>query len=218
MTAPMTMNRVIHAAVRRDLDRLAGAVQSFDAGDHTRARDLERAYANLHRELTRHHEGEDAYIFPMLGSVGVSPELLETMESEHSAMAEALADTDRAMTALAESASAADAATAHASVVRTREVVDRHLDHEETELEPQMTPYLETPEWQAVEKKLRKAPPGVIGRFFAWLTDGMGDEQRAYLRSTIPPPVVAVLIRVFGRRYTREVAPVWKAGRGAART
>jgi hemerythrin-like domain-containing protein len=210
MTVPMTMNRLIHAAVRRDLDRLAAALSSFPAGDQARAGDLERAYANLRRQLTKHHEDEDAHIWPMLSTMGVRPELLGAMEAEHSAMADALADTGEAMTTLARSGSAADATAAHASVVRTREVVDRHLDHEEAELEPELLPYVEGPEWKAVEKKLRSQPPGVAGRFFAWLTDGMSDEHRAFLRRTVPAPVVAVLIRLFGRQYTREVAPVWR--------
>jgi len=51
----------------------------------------------------------------------------------------------------------------------------------------------------------------VAGSFFAWLTDGMSDEGRAYLRKTVPTPVVVVLSRVFGRRYNREVAPVWRS-------
>ena len=210
MTAPMTMNRVIHAAVRRDLDRLSAALTAFPAGDQARARDLERAYANLRRELTHHHEAEDTHIWPMLATVGVAPDLLGAMESEHHAMAEALAETGTAMTTLARSGSDADAAAARESVLRTRGVVDRHLDHEETELEPQLTPHLETPEWKEVEKKLRKQPPGVIGRYFAWLTDGMSEPERAYLRATIPAPVVFVLSRVLGRRYYREIAPVWR--------
>jgi hemerythrin-like domain-containing protein len=212
MTAPMTMNRVIHGAVRRDLDRLTAALGSFPDGNRTRAADLERAYANLRRELTHHHEAEDAHIWPMLAKAGVDRDLLDAMESEHHAMAEALAETGTAVTALARSASAADAAAARDSVVRTREVVDRHLEHEENEVEPQMEPLLETPEWKEVEKKLRKQPPRVIGMYFAWITDGMGDPQRAYLRSTIPGPVVTVLSKVLGRRYHKEIAPVWKNG------
>ena len=210
MAAPMTMNRVIHGAVRRDLDRLSAALESFPAGDRTRARDLERAYANLRRELTHHHEAEDAHIWPMLAKAGVAADLLDTMEAEHHAMAEALAETGTAMTTLAGSASAADAAVARDSVVRTLGVVDRHLEHEENELEPQMQPYLETPEWKEVEKKLRKQPPAVIGQYFAWLTDGMRDDHRAYLRSTIPAPVVTLLSKLLGRRYYKEVAPVWR--------
>ena len=209
MTAPMTMNRLIHAAVRRDLERLEAALGSAPDGDRARAADLERAYAYLHSELTRHHEGEDAYIWPMLAKVGVGQELLGAMQEEHHAMADALAETSTAMTTYAASGSAADAAAARASVVRTQEVVERHLAHEENELEPELQPHLETPEWKAVEKQLRKAPPKVAGNFFAWLTDGMSEPHRAYLRSLVPAPVVVLLSKLFGRTYIKEIAPVW---------
>ncbi|MCW2578625.1 MAG: hemerythrin protein [Blastococcus sp.] len=212
MTAPtMTMNRVIHAAVRRDLDRLATALGDLAAGDRPRAQALERAFANLRLELTHHHEGEDTHIWPMCATVGIDTGLLEAMESEHHLMAEALADTSAAMYTVAGTGSGADAAAARASVVHTREVVERHLRHEETELEPALSRHFESPEWKAVEKKLRSQPPGVAGRFFAWITDGMSDEHRAFLKKTVPTPVVTVLARVFGRRYYRDIAPVWKA-------
>jgi hemerythrin-like domain-containing protein len=206
----MTMNRVIHAAVRRDLDRLSTALGELQDGDRPRAQALERAYANLREQLTYHHEGEDTHIWPMLAAVGVDATLLEEMESEHHAMADAMAETAVAMGTVAGSGSAADAAAARASVVRTREVVERHLEHEETELEPQLHPHTESPEWKAVEKKLSRQPPGVAGRFFAWVTDGMSEEHRAFLKQTVPTPVVVVLSRTFGRRYYRDVAPVWK--------
>ena len=212
MTAPtMTMNRVIHAAVRRDLDRLAAALGDLADGDRPRAHALERAFANLRLELTHHHEGEDTHIWPMCATVGIDKGLLEAMESEHHLMAEALADTSDAMATVASTGSGADAATAYASVVHTREVVERHLRHEEAELEPALSPHFESPEWKAVEKKLRSQPPGVAGRFFAWITDGMSDEHRAFLKKTVPTPVVTVLARVFGRRYYRDIAPVWKS-------
>jgi uncharacterized membrane protein YccC len=105
MTAPMTMNRLIHEAVRRDLQRLTTGLDDLAEGDRARAQDLERAYANLRAELTRHHEGEDTHIWPMLAGAGVDPDLLTTMEREHSAMSEALADTAVAMSALARSGS-----------------------------------------------------------------------------------------------------------------
>jgi hemerythrin-like domain-containing protein len=211
MTAPNnTMNRVIHAAVRRDLDRLSAALGELRDGDITRAQALERAFANLRTELTHHHEGEDTHIFPMLGRIGVDQGLLDAMEREHHAMAEALAETSAAMEAVARSGSAADAAAARASVDRTREVVERHLRHEEDELEPQLMPHVESAEWKAVEKRLRRQPLGIAGRFFAWLTDGMSEENRAFLKKTVPTPVVTLLARTFGRRYYREVAPTWR--------
>ena len=211
MTEPLTMNRVIHGAVRRDLARLSTALSRAGDGHRARAAELDRAYGFLRDELTRHHEGEDEHLWPWLASVGVDPDLLTTMQSEHDGMSAALADTGTAMHAYAATGSADDAATARASVLRTQETVERHLTHEEQELEPQLRPHLDSPGWKAVEKKLRSVSPGVAGQFFAWLTDGMSDEHRAYLRSTVPTPVVTVLAKVFGRRYYKEVAPTWRA-------
>ncbi|SDE60618.1 Hemerythrin HHE cation binding domain-containing protein [Blastococcus fimeti] len=210
MTEQMTMNRVIHAAVRRDLDRLTDALIRMQDGDRARAEALDRAYRNLQTELTHHHEGEDTHIWPMLASVGVDRGLLDAMESEHSAMAEALAETATAMATVARTGAGTDAAAARDSLLRTRDVVERHLRHEETELEPHLTPHMETPEWHAVEKKLRSQPLPVAGRFFAWITDGMTEENRAFLKRTVPSPVVTVLSRTFGRRYHKDVAPTWR--------
>jgi hemerythrin-like domain-containing protein len=211
MTAPLTMNRVIHAAVRRDLDRLSAALDVLADGDVARAGELARAFAHLRYQLTQHHEGEDRYVWPALATLGVPRDLLSSMETEHGAMSAALAETDGAMAALARTGSAADAEAARLSLARTREVVDRHLDHEELELEPLIQPHLESPEWKAVERQLRRQPPGQTGRLLAWLEDGMGREERSYLSSTIPAPVRLVLGRVFGRSYRREIAPVWRA-------
>jgi hemerythrin-like domain-containing protein len=210
MTEPMTMNRLIHAAVRRDLDRLSAALESFPDGDRGRAQALDRAFVNLRRELTHHHEGEDTHIWPMLTGVGVDPGLLTALEAEHHAMAQSLSDTGAAMTALALSGTSGRAAAATESIDRTRAVVEQHFRHEETELEPQLRPHLESPEWKATEKKLSRQPPSVAGPFFAWLTDGMTDEQQKFLRTQVPGPVVTVLAKVFGRSYYREVAPVWR--------
>lgn len=207
----MTMNHFIHDAVRRDLRRLDAALADVADGDVSRAEALNRAYANLRQELTRHHEGEDRWIWPMLVGVGVDRDLLATMESEHQAMSSAMSETAAAMDRLASSGSAADAVAARDSVARTTAVVQQHLSHEEEDLEPALLPFAESAEWKAVEKKLSRQPPLVAGAFFAWVTDGMSDEGRTYLRATVPPPVTFVLARVFGRRYRREIAPVWQA-------
>jgi hemerythrin-like domain-containing protein len=209
MTAPITMNSVIHGAVRRDLDRLAAALAVLPEGDAARAGELARAYAYLRRELTHHHEGEEAYVLPWMASQGLVPDLLPVMETEHAAMAAAVAETDAALQALAVDAGAARIAEARESVTRTRAVVDAHLDHEERDVVPAIVPLMETPGWKGVEKQLRARPAGENGRFFAWLTDGMTEPHRAYLRSTVPAPVVFVLGRVLGRGYRREVAPGW---------
>ncbi|NEK85064.1 hemerythrin domain-containing protein [Blastococcus saxobsidens] len=210
MTEQMTMNRVIHAAVRRDLQRLSAALDDWRDGDRARGGELERAFGYLRAELTHHHESEDTHVWPMLASVGVDRELLDTMESEHEAMADALGRTSAALGALARTGSVADAAAASASVGRTQEITEQHLRHEEDELEPLLAPHHDSPAWKAVERRLRSRPLGETGRFFAWLTDGMAEPERQFLRSTVPPPVIYVLSQGFGRGYRREVAPLWR--------
>ena len=61
---------------------------------------------------------------------------------------------------------------------------------------------------ETVEKQLRPRSLAVTGQFLAWVQDGMTDEGRAYLRTTIPAPVTAVLGRIAGRAYHRDIAPV----------
>lgn len=206
----MTMNRAIHAAVRRDLDRLEAALRLLDDGDGDRVAQLVRAWRNLHAELVEHHEKEDELIWPVLKQLGVDPTLLAEMESEHGAMRDALEQTEDQMERLSRTSAAVDASSAADSVVTTRAVVERHLTHEEGELEPQMLSHQDTQEWKTVEKQLRGGSPVRAGRMFAWILDGASPEVTGYLRSVIPGPVLVLLSRGFGLGYHRSVAPVWR--------
>lgn len=211
MAEKMTMNRVIHNAVRRDIDRLDAALAAARDGDVDRSRQLHRAYAHLHAELKHHHEQEDEFVFPALLRLGIDETLVGEMDGEHHAMADALDETAKAMQTYGASGSAADAAAARGSLATTKKVVERHLTHEESELEPLVEPHLESAEWKKTEKQLRKSPIRQAGVFFAWLTDGMDPVSRDYLRSTVPAPVVNLLSKVFGRSYHRDIAPVWRS-------
>jgi Hemerythrin HHE cation binding domain len=205
-----SMNKVIHAAVRRDLVRLETALSAATGRDPGRAGDLQRAWAQLHDQLQHHHRQEEDVIFPAVVSLGVDASLLEELESEHAAMMDALGEIDAAMTTYAASGTAADASLAADAVRRGSVVVEAHLAHEETELEPALRPHLESAEWRAVERQIRRQPPSRVGWFFAWLQDGGPDEARAYLASTIPGPVRFVFGRLFGRGYHATIAPVWR--------
>ncbi|WP_370039007.1 hemerythrin domain-containing protein [Nocardioides sp.] len=202
-----TMNRLIHGAVRRDVRRLAEALEADP--DQDRAVDLLRAYRFLRAELTRHHEGEDTHIWPMMARLGADTSLLEQMESEHEAMADALGGVEAALVALASAPSRTTLDAAREEVATMSGIVDAHLRHEEDELEPVLVPMTSTPEWAAVEKKLRGGSVVEAGRFFAWLTDDMSAEEKAFLGTLVPPPVTGLLSRLLGRRYSREIAPVW---------
>ena len=209
--AEMSMNKVIHAAVRRDLERFITALARFPAGDRARARQLETAWVNFDQQLTTHHEGEHTIAWPALEAVGVSKELLATLDAEHESMAAALTDARTTIGALTRTAEAEQTTAALAACRALKAVTVAHLDHEEAEIEDVYLANREAPELKAMGKAFGKVSPARGGRFFAWLLDGASPEERKAVTREVPGPVVFVIGGIFGRAYRKTVAPVWKS-------
>lgn len=208
--ADMSMNKAIHGAVRRDLDRFVAALGAFRPGDRKRAAQISTAWANFDDQLQHHHEGEHRIAWPALAAVGVDRELLATMDTEHDAMAAALARARMTLDALARTAGAAESAAALAALEDLRAVTVHHLDHEESELEGVYQANRDTPEIKAMGKAFGRISPARGGRFFAWVLDGASPEERAAVTRDVPGPVVTIIGGVFGRGYRRKIAPVWR--------
>jgi len=209
--ATPSMNQIIHAAVRRDVARTEQALRALPEGDGSRARQLQQAWRNLVRELTHHHEAEDEFVWPFLLSRGADAELMGAMEGEHAAMKDVLADAGRAIDLVVAEPSASSAQAAADAVSRASVVINNHLEHEENDVEPLLAQVEDDAEWKALAKNLRPAALTDAGSSLAWMQDGAGERELAGLRATIPGPVLTLVSRVFGRRYTREVAPIWRA-------
>ncbi len=95
--AEISMNKAIHFAFRRDLDRFVDALARFPDGDSRRADQLWTAWENFDFQLTNHHEGEHAIAWPALEKIGVTRDVLATMDAEHDVMAARLAGARGAM-------------------------------------------------------------------------------------------------------------------------
>jgi hypothetical protein len=205
----MSMNKVIHGAFRRDLDRFITALGSFRAGDQRRADGLTTAWANFDDQLTYHHQGEHETAWPALAQVGVSPDVLATMDAEHDTMADALVATRAAMADLVRTPGREQADHARVAFERLRTVTVAHLDHEEAEIEQVYLDNHDHPAIVEMAKTFAKVSPARGGRFFAWLLDGASPDQRVAISKTIPSPVLKTITAVFGRGYKKNVAPVW---------
>ena len=118
--ASMSMNKVIHCAVRRDLERFRAALDAFPDGDRDRAAALHRAWDNFDAQLTEHHEGEHEIAWPALKAIGVADATIATFDAEHEAMAADLAAARAAMDRSRRSASRADADAASAAMASSR--------------------------------------------------------------------------------------------------
>ena len=209
--ATMSMNKVIHGAIRRDLDRFEGALTTLRAGDRERANQLGVAWENFDRQLTDHHEGEHDIAWPALEQVGVTRETIDQMDAEHEAMAEALGNARSAMAALVSNPGPGEVEAALAAIKRLKDVTVTHLDHEEQEIEPIYLEQNDSPPIKAMGKQFAKAGPSKAGPFMAWISDGASPDMQQGLRENVPRPVAAVMAGVFGRNYRKNVAPVWKA-------
>ncbi len=204
------MNKVIHRAVRRDLERFRGALDAFTDGDRERAAALQRAWANFDAQLTDHHEGEHEIVWPALRAIGIGEPDIASFDEEHDAMAADLAATRTAVEHFARSASRADADVAGAAMAKLQTTTVTHLDHEETVTESALAEH----EGHAAIKEMgrkfsRRSGPAKAGNFFAWMQDGATSEELSALRASVPGPVLAILAGLFGRRYRKEIAPVW---------
>src|SRR4051794_28078099 len=177
--ASMSMNKVIHCAVRRDLKRFRTALDAFPDGDRARATALHRAWQNFDAQLTEHHEGEHEVAWPALRAIGISDASLKSFDVEHDEMAQELAHSRTAMAALAASATGADAKAAAAAVRRLEEVTTTHLDHEETLTEPALAEHDGDAALKEMGKKFsRRSGPAKAGTFIAWMDDGATPEEK----------------------------------------
>lgn len=209
MSAPISMNKIIHGAVRRDLARFQDALDAFPDGDAGRAARLRAAWRYFYTELDHHHHGEHDIVWPALRQVGASEELLTAMDAEHDRLAEALTRTDAAFATLEGKPTGDSATSARLAVGALAAVADEHLQHEEADLDPIYLQNSDRPEIKAMGRRFARRRPSELGDFMAWLQNGATAEERSALRQNVPPPVVAILGAVFGRRYKREIAPVW---------
>jgi hemerythrin-like domain-containing protein len=214
----MSMNKLIHRAVRRDLRRFRTALAAFPHGDRERAAALHRAWENFDAQLTEHHQGEHEVVWPALDAIGIARPTIDSFDVEHEAMAADLATARDAMATLRSSASrsAVDAAAAAMSKLETTTVT--HLDHEEQETEEVLAQHQHHRAIKEMGRQFsRRSGPAKAGAFFAWMQDGATTEERAALRAHVPGPVMVLLSGLFGRRYRQQAATVW-AGRTATNT
>ena len=216
--AEMSMNRVIHGAVRRDLDRFTNAMSTLDGGESRWVEQVSAAWANFHEQLTRHHSSEHRIAWPALRKAGISDELLTQFDAEHDRMATALESADQAMRSLRGTPSAEDVKTASEAMAVLRATTIEHLSHEEAELEPFYLEHAHTPEMKAMGRAFgREYKLSEAGTYFAWLQDGASSDELAGLRQNVPGPVVSIIGGIFGGKYRRTIAPAWRADRSNLR-
>lgn len=198
----------IHDALRRDLDRLARAVERQDMYDPERRAAFAAGWTLFSYQLHHHHEGEDVRVWPVVRtrlaersadqSEGLA--LLQAMEDEHSRVDPALAEIDAA---IADGESGAPRLAEVTANLRT-ELVD-HLSHEEADAVPLIEAVLTSQDLKVVERSQRRAV-GLrnAGEFFGWILDDAQPDVGLRVLSSLPPPLRLLTTRRWLPAYDRR--------------
>jgi hypothetical protein len=203
------MNKIIHAAFRRDLARVDDALALFPYSPQPAA-ELTTTWDHFCYQLHRHHQDEETFFWPAFTALGVDPSTVAELHGEHDVMVAALEAAEQAMAAFGADPSPTPTADAKRAVGWLRFVLLEHLAHEERDMDPFSDSHQSTAEVKAAVKSTRKAHTEGAGNFFAWLSDGCTPEVRRALHHEVPPPVLFLMTRLGGRRYTRTVASIWR--------
>jgi hemerythrin-like domain-containing protein len=200
---------LIHRVIRREIGQLPDQFRRA-AGDPARARRVTEHATEMLDFLHTHHSGEDEYLWPVLRPrVTLEAELIDRMEEQHHALAEAIHDV---RADLATWASSADAETAERMARRledAQEVMAAHLAEEEERILPLVADHFSQEEWDRLgEHGFAAVPPKRRLVILAHiLEEASPDEQKAFLK-VVPPPA-RIAYRIIGRRqHARETAAV----------
>ena len=210
MAKHLTMNTVIHAAVRRDLRRFTAALDTFPVGSKERADQLSRAWQHLDGQLYHHHHSEETIFWPALREAGADESLVSDLGGEHDRMAEAMKNTSAAVAELVADPGMSQVEQTRQAFVELGQAVETHFAHEEADLEVFSASVSNTAPLKRAQEQVRKTQsPTQLGGYLAWLQDDPDPDALAYLTSAIPRPVLGMATRVLGRRYRREIVPIW---------
>ena len=209
MSKTTTLNPAIHAAFRRDLRRFDDALDALDVDDSPRVRQLNTAWDNFSYQLHRHHQDEESFFWPAFHELGVDSSIVDRLEGEHVGMVAALDVADRAMRVFRTDTTYENTKAARIAIAELHQILHEHLAHEERDLDPFSVQHKYTKQHKAAEAAARKAHTEGAGTFFAWLSDRCDARTSGILRREVPAPLLWLVVHIGGRRYRRDIAPIW---------
>lgn len=179
--------KAVHDAFRRELERLARAVERFD-GDPRRVLRTAVGWEMFTTFLHIHHTAEDDALWPVARQVLTGrPDdlaLLEAMETEHAAIDPLLNAIEAAL------------ADREAAPERLSELLDtlatglkEHLRHEEEEAMPLLESVPTDEQVRHFSAVHRDRIDAHVHRYLPWMLDGADEETIAQNLRTLPEPV-----------------------------
>jgi hypothetical protein len=204
--ADMTMMYLMHHGFRRDLGRFAKAVGATPLEDRATWQALAVRWDRFFKVLHHHHSAEDVHVWPYLLERADADErlTLQAMEEEHERIDPLLSSVAEGFAALAGDRTPADGEDLRAALAvrmaATRDLLDRHLAHEETDAIAILQRHCTQASWQAVEEQIgaREHPvpmPFMVG----WCAEDVPRAQLEQVFGIVGTPVKVLWLLTRGR-------------------
>ncbi len=211
--ADTNMMRIVHTALRRDLQRARVALTEVPPPD-----DRQRVAIVEHLEwlmafLEAHHRSEDLGLYPVVRERAPGEaELLDAMARDHEAVAPAIVDVKRATATYGERGECESLIDALDGL---SDLLLPHLQREEDDVMPVVSRVITNGEWSVIEQtyNLDGKSMSQLGREGHWLIDDAGVEDRARVLGLVPPVPRLLLLYGFGPSYRRHTRACWNPRR-----
>jgi hypothetical protein len=203
------MNRVFHAALRRDLERAIGSLGGPGHSTPAQRAALAEHVGLVLDLLHHHHTGEDTGLWPMVRRR--APDLgaqLDMMEAEHASVAGAVISTRTAARQYAATTDPSAARRLREALVELSHVLLPHLDHEETEVMPRVMRALSQRDWSVLSRReIRNwSSFALAGTGLVWMADGLNQTERAMFNQQVSPIFQWLVDKRYGPAYRRRAA------------
>jgi iron-sulfur cluster repair protein YtfE (RIC family) len=211
--ADTNMMRIVHSALRRDLERARVALTRVPPPDDRQRAALADHLGWMMSFLEAHHRSEDLGLYPAVRERDPgAAALLDDMAHDHEAVAAAVAVLERASATYAERDEREPLIDALADLAT---VLLPHLQREEDEAMPVVSRAITNAEWSAIEQRhnLDGKSTAQLGREGHWLIDEASSEDRARVLGLVPPVPRLLLLYGFGPAYRRHKRACWSPGR-----
>ena len=204
---------IVHAALRRDLERVRHAVTAEPLPRGAQARALGEHVVWLMDFLHAHHRGEDGGLWPLVRDRNpAAAALLDSLEADHQRVDPLATALSTAGSRYAESISNEARVELVESIDALAAVLFPHLDREVDEAMPVVSAAITRAEWDEIEQThyLKPKSLGQLGMEAHWVLDGIDDEGYQVVVHTVPWFMRLVILHGFAGRYRRAARVRWE--------
>lgn len=209
--ADTSMMRIVHTALRRDIERAETALTDLPSPDHPQRKALTAHLHWMMGWLHHHHQTEDEQLYPMVRAANPgAAELLDDMDADHAAIQPAITAVEDATDRYALAADAREELLSALNALS--DALLPHLRREEEVTMPVVSATLTQKQWHDLDQKYNIKPlsPRELAFTGNWIVDGLNAEDEAIVAALVPPIPRFIVRHILVRGYRKAMFPCWR--------